>query len=114
LKRSVNRPKLRPWDCLFWIWLLRTWPHWRSALVIVKPETKDVRELIRTMSRNNSLWGAPRIHGELLKLGINVSQATDRTRNIIASHALHRMHFIPVSYYFNDTGSAPNPPLIAF
>ena len=38
--------------------------------------SKDVRELIRTMSKNNSLWGAPRIHCELLKLGINVSQAT--------------------------------------
>jgi transposase InsO family protein len=104
LKRSVNRPKLRAWDRFLWIWLLRFWPQWRSALVIVKPETviawhrngfrlfwtwkcrcgksgrpgisKDVRALIRTMSKNNSLWGAPRIHGELLKLGINISQAT--------------------------------------
>jgi len=104
LKRSVNRPKLRPWDRFLWVWFLRFWPQLRSALIIVKPETviawhrkgfrlfwtwkcrhgksgrpgisKDVRELIRTMSKNNSLWGAPRIHGELLKLGINVSQAT--------------------------------------
>jgi putative transposase len=104
LKRSAKRPRLRPWDRFLWIGLLRLWPQWRSALVIVKPETviawhrkgfrlfwtwkwrhgksgrpgvpKDVRELIRTMSRNNRLWGAPRIHGELLKLGINVSQAT--------------------------------------
>ena len=36
----------------------------------------DVRALIRTMSAANPLWGAPRIHGELLKLGIDVSQAT--------------------------------------
>ena len=36
----------------------------------------DVRALIRTMSEANPLWGAPRIHGELLKLGIDVSQAT--------------------------------------
>jgi putative transposase len=104
LKRSVNRPKIRVWDRFLWIWLLRFWPEWRSTLVIVKPETviawhrkgfrlfwtwkcrhsksgrpgisKDVRDLIRTMSKNNSLWGAPRIHGELLKLGINASQAT--------------------------------------
>jgi transposase InsO family protein len=104
LKRSVNRPKLQPWDRFLWIWLLRFWPKWRSALIIVKPETviswhrkgfrmfwtwkcrhgktgrpgisKHVRDLVRTMSKNNSLWGAPRIHGELLKLGINVSQAT--------------------------------------
>jgi hypothetical protein len=40
LKRSVpNRPKLRPWDRLLWIWLSRLWPQWRSALIIVKPET---------------------------------------------------------------------------
>ena len=37
---------------------------------------KDVRDLIRTMSRENPLWGAPRIHGELLKLGFELSQAT--------------------------------------
>jgi hypothetical protein len=39
LKRSVNRPKLRPWDRFLWIWLLRFWPEWRSALIIVEPET---------------------------------------------------------------------------
>jgi putative transposase len=104
LRRSVNRPKLRTWDRLLWIGLLRFWPQWRSALVIVKPETviawhrkgfclfwtwkcrhgksgrprisKDICELIRTMSKNNPLWGAPRNHGELLKLGINISQAS--------------------------------------
>src|SRR2546427_2093396 len=35
-----------------------------------------LRDLIRRMSRANPLWGAPRIHGELLKLGLTVSQAT--------------------------------------
>jgi putative transposase len=105
LRRSVSsRPKLRAWDRFLWIWLLRLWPQWRSALIIVKPETviawhrkgsrllwtwkcrrgrsgspgisRDICELIRTMSTTHSLWGAPRIHGELLKLGIDVSQAT--------------------------------------
>jgi len=104
LSRSVNRPRLRTRDRFLWFWLVRLWPQWRSALFIVKPETvvawhrkgfrlfwtwkcrrgklgrpmipREVRDLIRTMSNNNSLWGAPRIHGELLKLGINVSQAT--------------------------------------
>jgi putative transposase len=104
LKRSPNRPRLRSWDRFLWIGLLRFWPQWRSALIIVKPETviawhrkgfqlfwtwkcrhgksgrpripEEVRDLICTMSKNNSLWGAPRIHGELLKLEINVSQAT--------------------------------------
>jgi hypothetical protein len=36
----------------------------------------EIRDLIRRMSLANPLWGAPRIHGELLKLGIEVSQAT--------------------------------------
>ena len=38
--------------------------------------SREIRDLIRQMSRANPLWGAPRIHGELLKLGIEVSQAT--------------------------------------
>jgi hypothetical protein len=88
-----------------WLWglLSRIWTGWRTALVIVKPETviawhrrgfrlwwawkssrrmgrptvpADVRTLIRTMAQANPRWGAPRIHGELLKLGIDVSQAT--------------------------------------
>jgi len=37
---------------------------------------KEVRALIRTMSRENPLWGAPRTHGELLKLGIDVGETT--------------------------------------
>jgi putative transposase len=85
------------------VWLSRVWGGWRTALVIVQPETvvawhrkgfrlfwtwksrrltgpppvaPDVLSLIRTMSQENPLWGAPRIHGELLKLGVQVSQAT--------------------------------------
>jgi putative transposase len=91
-------------DRLLWVWLSHLWSGWRSALMIVKPETvlswhrkgfrwywtwkvrhgragrprisKETRDLIRTMSQMNVLWGAPRIHSELLKLGINISQAT--------------------------------------
>jgi putative transposase len=97
------RFRLTAADRLLWVWLARVWNNWRPALVIVKPETvlawhrrgfrllwtwksrrrtgrptvpSDVRALIRTMSRANPLWGAPRIHGELLKLGIDVCQAT--------------------------------------
>jgi len=104
LQRSVKRPKLTPADRLLWAWICQVWSDWRSALVIVKPETviawhrkgfrlfwtwkirsgkhgrpavpKDIRELIRRMSRENPLWGAPRIHGELLKLGINIGETS--------------------------------------
>jgi putative transposase len=104
LERSRPRPvRLTACDRLLWAWLSRVWQEWRSALVIVRPDTvigwhrrgfrllwtwksrhrlgrptvsREVRALIRTMSETNSLWGAARIHGELLKLGIDVSQAT--------------------------------------
>src|SRR6516162_1532524 len=61
-------------DRWFWVWLSRLWSGWRSALIIVKPETvigwhredsSGTRELIRTMSRENVIWGAPRIRSEL-------------------------------------------------
>jgi transposase InsO family protein len=103
LKRSVKRPRLTRMDRILWVWLSHVWPDWRSALLIVKPETviawhrlgfqlfwawksrhrwgrpavpQEVRDLIREMSRANPRWGVPRIHGELLKLGIELSQAT--------------------------------------
>jgi putative transposase len=100
-----RRPRLRltAADRMLWASLLHVWRRWRSALHLVKPETviawhrrgfrlfwtwksrrhtgrsrvpKDVRVLIRELSAQNPLWGAPRIHGELLKLGISVSQST--------------------------------------
>src|SRR5262249_1624718 len=104
LNRSrPRRVPLATADRCLWAWLSRAWPAWRTALVIVKPETviawhrqgwrlvwpgksrrrigratvpAEVRALIRTVSEANPLWGAPRVHGELLKLGIAVSQAT--------------------------------------
>jgi hypothetical protein len=88
-------------DRLLWALLYRVWPRCLNVMVLVKPATvvqwhrrgfrlywrwrsrsgrpsinREVRNLIEQMSGANPLWGAPRIHGELLKLGIEVSQAT--------------------------------------
>jgi hypothetical protein len=104
LHRSVKRPKLDPADRLLWAWLCEIWTDWRSALVIVEPETviawhrkgfrlfwtwkirrgkpgrpavpKEVRDLIRRLCVDNPLWGAPRVHGELLKLGIDIGETS--------------------------------------
>ena len=102
-KQRDARPRLSYVDRAFWVLLSRTWSGWMGALLVVKPETvigwhrkgfrlywtwksrrrpgrpmvpPKVRRLIRKISRANPLWGAPRIHGELLKLGIDVAQAT--------------------------------------
>ena len=101
----ARRPRFRltSVDRMLWAWLARSWRGWRSAIHIVKPETviawhrrgfrlfwtwksrhrtgrpavsPDVRALIREMSAANPLWGAPRMHGELQKLGITVSEST--------------------------------------
>ncbi len=101
----TRRPRLRltSTDRVLWAWRSRNWRGWRSVLHIVKPETvvawhrrgfrlfwtwksrrrtgrpgvpADVRALIRELSTANPLWGAPRIHGELQKLGLVVSQST--------------------------------------
>jgi putative transposase len=97
LKRKHTRPRLRIRDRIFWILLRRYWPGWSSALTIVRPETvvawhragfrlfwrlksrpkkfgrpridAEIRALIRRMVEENAGWGAPRVHGELLKLG---------------------------------------------
>ncbi len=102
LKHRHPRPRLTDADRLFWVVLSRIGSGWRESLHIVQPETvvrwhrqsfryywrwksrrrgrpridPDIQHLIRRMCRANPLWGAPRVHGELLKLGIEVSEAT--------------------------------------
>lgn len=103
LKRRRPRPPLRPLDRLFWTLLRATWSRWKDALVIVKPETvvgwhragfrlywrwksrrrdgrprikEEIRVLIRRLAQENSDWGAPKIHGELQKLGFVLSERT--------------------------------------
>jgi transposase InsO family protein len=103
-KRTTPRPRLHTMDRLFWAGLARVWTGWRQALVIVSPDTVlrwqrrrfreywtrlsgrsrggrppvsiEVAALVRTMATANPLSGAPRIHGELLKLGIRVAERT--------------------------------------
>ena len=103
LKRQRPRPALRFFDRLFWTTLRRLWSRWADVLLIVKPETvvswhragfrlywrwrsrarggrpkvsEEIRGLIRRLAKENAGWGAPRIHGELLKLGLVVSERT--------------------------------------
>jgi hypothetical protein len=106
-RQSIPRPKLRPADCLLWVWLSRLWPHWQQALAFVQPRTviawqkkrfrdywrclsqsgklgrpaisNELRELIQDMWRSNPTWGSPRIVGELHKLGIDVAKSTVET-----------------------------------
>ena len=102
-RSSPRRLRLKQPDRLLWILLSCLWPGWRRGVYIVKPDTvirwhrtafarywtwksrrrpgrpavaATIRELIQRMSRANSLWGAPRVHGELLKLGIDVAPST--------------------------------------
>jgi len=94
---------LNPLDRLFWTTLRRVWSSWAQVLVIVKPEAvvgwhragfrlywrwrsrsrggrpkigDEIRVLIRRLAEENPTWGAPKIHGELLKLGLAVSERT--------------------------------------
>ena len=102
LRRTSGRPHLRMADRAFWIGLSRLWSRWSDVLVVVKPDTvvrwhragfrlfwrwksrsrspaagdvsAEVKTLIRQMAEANVGWGAPRIHGELLKLGIDIGE----------------------------------------
>jgi transposase InsO family protein len=102
VNHAAKRPRLRRRDRIFWVWLSKLWRGWRSALVVVQPDTvvrwhrrgfrlywrwksrrngrpkieTEVRALIRRVSRENPLWGAPRIRAELALLGHDVAEST--------------------------------------
>jgi transposase InsO family protein len=104
LEREKPNPVFRYRDRLFWVLLLRWWTNWRRPLRLVRPQTviawhrriwrfwwwrksrsgaggrpqldREMIALIRRISRENPTWGAPRIHGEMLKLGYDLSEAT--------------------------------------
>ena len=101
-QRSIKRPKIKNTDRIFWVWLSRIWNDWRSSLIIVKPPTVigwhkksfklywkrksrrvgrpnidwELIKLIRKLQKENSTWTAQRIQGELVKLGLDVSDNT--------------------------------------
>ena len=102
-RKAPKRPRLSGSDRVLFVWLYRLFPRIIDAITIIRPETvigwhragfrawwrwksrnlggrpkvdRELRELIRRMCDENPLWGAPRIHGELLKLGFNVAQST--------------------------------------
>jgi transposase InsO family protein len=102
-RRMPKRPALNNTDRFLFVWLYHWFPSVLGAIAIVRPETiirwhrvgfraywrwrsrnpvgrpkvsAELRTLIGEMSRANALWGAPRIHGELLKLGFDVAQST--------------------------------------
>src|SRR6266567_3920049 len=104
LKRRKGVPRLKKGDRVFWVVLSRIWAPWRKALHMVNADTvvavqlksfriywtrisqrkvggrpqasSEVRALIKRMAAANPYWGAPRIHGELLKLGLEISERT--------------------------------------
>jgi putative transposase len=97
------RPRMRTADRLFWVALRRFGPQWKEVVVVVRPDTvvrwhrqgfrkywtwksrrrvgrpgttAEIRAFVRRMAAENPTWGAPRIHGELLMLGFDVSERT--------------------------------------
>jgi len=100
-KRNIKQPRLRRRDRIFWVWLARWWSGWQASLILVQPATVvrwhrlgfrlywrfksrpgrpkvaiEVHKLIGRMSKENPLWGAPRIQAELRLLGHNLAEST--------------------------------------
>ena len=109
-QKTQPRPRLMNGFRIYWVVLRRIWPRWKEACVLVQPATvigwhragfrlfwrwksrprrklgalAEIKTLIRRIASENPRWGAPRIHGEILKLGLWVSERT------ISRHMLKR------------------------
>jgi hypothetical protein len=103
LRHAPPRVRLHDGDRAFMVWMVRLWPNLLNVVRVVQPETvlrwhragfriywrwksrrragrpridRGLRDLIRRMGQENPLWGASRVHGELLMLGFEVAQST--------------------------------------
>jgi putative transposase len=138
LKRKRPRPAVNRLDRAFWILLRRVWSRWTDTLIIVQPDTvvrwhragfrlywrwrsrpqggrpkvaEEIRALIRCMGAENVGWGAPKIHGELLKLGFEISERTvarylrrvrrrgDPSKRWLAFLANHREAIVAIDFF---------------
>jgi hypothetical protein len=151
LKRKRPRPSLNRLDRFFWATLRYIWPRWSDVLVIVKPETvvgwhragfrlywrwrsrprggrpkvsEEIRTRIRRIAAENADWGAPKIHGELLKLGVEVSERTvarhlqrlrrrgDSAKHWLAFLANHREVIVCLRLFYRAHADVPAPVLL--
>ena len=150
LKRKRPRPALTRFDRFFWTALRQLWPRWSDVLIIVKPETvvgwhrsgfrlywrwrsrprgrrpkvsQELQALIRTMAAENSGWGAPKIHGELLKLGFEISERTvarymprlrrgDPGKRWLAFLANHREAIVAIDFFAGANTDVQAPVLL--
>ena len=134
-RTSPRRPVFSNFDRMVFICLYRIAPRILDTLTIVEPETvihwhragfrsfwrwksrrragrpsvaPEIRRLIREMSLANPLWGAPRIHGELLKLGIDVGQTSSRqVYGAAKATSVARLENVPPQPYRRDRLNGP-------
>jgi hypothetical protein len=133
LRRAPPRLRLRGCDRTLLVWITRIWPNLLDLSQVVKPETilrwhragfrafwrwksrhragrpkisRELRDLIRRMSKENPLWGAPRIHGELLKLGFEVAESTV-SKYMVKHRVIADVADIPAQPCGRDCGDRP-------
>jgi putative transposase len=143
-KHNRPRPGLAPADRLFWVCWRRAWRNWANALILLQPDTvvhwhrqsfrlfwrwrsspkrvgrpriaRELQALIRQMAQANR-WGAPRIHSELLKLGIPIDEPTvsrylpehpaspDRLKNWLTFLRNHRDALVGMDFFAVPTAT---------
>ena len=122
LRRRLPRLQLQGSDRALLVWMTRLWPSLLGTIQVVEPATilrwhragfrsywrwksrkragrpridRELRDLIRRMNWENPLWGAPRIHGELLKLGFELAESTVSKYDAATASTLPELEDIP-------------------